>query len=116
MQGTQAGKKEIRRITNIIIRQYKPEKIILFGSYAWGKPTKDSDLDFFVVKKTKATTLKRLNEVGGLFMRRLYPMDFLVYTPDQIRRRLAMGDFFVKDVIRKGKLLYDRAGVVKRVA
>lgn len=100
---------EIKKITEQIIKKYKPEKIILFGSYAWGKPGLDSDLDLFIVKKTKQPILKRMEDLDRLFTRRKLPMDFLIYTPQQIKKRLSMGDFFIRDVIKKGKILYEKS-------
>lgn len=90
-----------------IVKEYKPKKIILFGSCAYGKPHKDSDLDFFIIKDTKTPTLKRIEEVDRIFFRREFPMDFLVYTPEQVKRRVAMGDLFIKDIIVNGRVLYD---------
>jgi len=47
------NQKEIKKITKQIVEKYKPEKIIIFGSFAWGKPSKDSDVDLFIIKNTK---------------------------------------------------------------
>lgn len=44
---------EIKKITTKIVKKYKPEKIILFGSFTWGKPTKDSDVDLLIIKNIK---------------------------------------------------------------
>ncbi len=100
---------KLKEITDKIVREYKPEKIILFGSYAWGEPKSDSDLDLFVVKNTKEPSLKRIEILDRLFSRREFSMDFLVYTPKQIKKRLAIEDFFVKKIINNGKILYDRS-------
>lgn len=97
---------KIQKIADRIVAEYKPEKIILFGSYAWGKPHKDSDLDFLIIKKTDDPILKRMSDVDRLFMRREFAMDFLVYTPKQIEKRKQMEDTFVINVLNKGKVLY----------
>ena len=97
---------KIQAIADKIATEYKPEKIILFGSYAWGKPHKDSDLDFFIIKKTDDPMLKRMVDVDRLFLRREFAMDFLVYTPEQVKKREEIGDRFVADILNKGKLLY----------
>ena len=55
--------KEIQRITDHIVKKYKPEKVILFGSYAWGKPTEDSDVDLFIVKKSRKRRIDREREL-----------------------------------------------------
>jgi predicted nucleotidyltransferase len=99
-------KKKIKEIANLIAKEYKPEKIILYGSYAWGKPHKDSDLDFFIIKRTSDPMLKRMDDVDRLFQRCEFPMDFLIYTPQQVAKRKKMADPFLKDIINKGQLLY----------
>ena len=79
-------KKEIiTRVVEKIKTRYQPQKIILFGSYAWGNPTKDSDLDLLIVKETTEKHRKRslsirkiLSEENGLI-----GMDILVYTPEE---------------------------------
>lgn len=103
---TDTIERKIQAIADRIAAEYKPEKIILFGSYAWGKPHKDSDLDFFIIKKTSDPMLKRMVDVDRLFLRRDFAMDFLVYTPEQIKRRKKMEDAFVINILNKGKLLY----------
>lgn len=97
----------IKEVVDKIVKEYQPEKIILFGSYAWGELREDSDFDFFIIKKTKQPSLKRIEALDRIFSRREFPMDFLVYTPEQIEKQLAFGDFFVKDILTKGKILYD---------
>ena len=97
---------EIRSITGQLIEKYKPEKIILFGSAAKGKFRVGSDLDFMIVKETKKAKVERMREVVGLVNKKT-PADFLVYTPQEIRRRLAMGDYFIEDVFKEGKVLYE---------
>ena len=106
MSESEIIQKKIQAIADRIAAEYKPEKIILFGSYAWGKPHKDSDLDFFIIKKTSDPMLKRSMDVDRLFFPREFAMDFLVYTPKQIKERKQMGDSFIIDILDKGKLLY----------
>jgi len=96
----------VKEITEKIVKEYQPEKIILFGSYAWGTPGPDSDLDFFVIKKTDVPSVKRLEQIDKLFPIRYTPMDFLVYTPEQVKRRVLGGDFFVRQIVNSGKVLY----------
>jgi predicted nucleotidyltransferase len=92
-----------------IQRQYRPDKIILFGSYAWGKPDKHSDIDLFIIKKTKERHIDRsvqirkiLEEENGIFA-----LDPLVYTPDETRQRIKIGDDFIRKIMTKGVVLYD---------
>lgn len=96
----------VKEITEKIVREYQPEKIILFGSYAWGTPAPDSDLDFFVIKNTKEPSRQRIRTLNKIFLRRTSPIDFLVYTPEQVKQRLSIGDLFVQQIINGGKVLY----------
>jgi len=98
--------KEIKKITDQIVKKYKPEKIILFGSYAWGNPTKNSDVDLFVVKKTKRDPLYRCYEIRKAADSSL-PLDVLVFNPKEIKERIELGDFFLKEIINRGKIIYE---------
>lgn len=100
------NQKEIKKIVNRIAKEYKPEKIYLFGSYAWGKPTIDSDFDLFIIKKTKENKHSRQLKVRKIIKGEL-PVDILVYTPKEAERRLKIGDFFIEDIFNKGKILYE---------
>lgn len=99
--------KEIEQIKNVIIDKYKPEKIILFGSFAWGKPSKDSDVDLVVVKETKKNILDRRREIAKKLFGNNFPaVDILVYTPREFKERLYLKDPFLKEVVDNGKVLY----------
>lgn len=90
-----------------IIKQlelYKPEKIILFGSYAWGKPHEDSDVDLILVKKTKDPFLDRMVEVQSL-LRTTTPVDAFVFTPEELKRAKA-SSFVVQEAVERGKVIY----------
>jgi len=99
---------KIRQVAAKIARDYKPERIILFGSHAWGKPHPDSDIDLFMVKRTNDSTIQRHRKVGRLLFGNDFPIDVLIYTPNQVKRRLAMQDFFVQDILSKGITLYEK--------
>lgn len=98
--------KEVKNITQQIIKKYKPQKIILFGSIVKGKFTKDSDLDFLVVKKN----VPRLGRERAYQLRKLikktFPADFLVYQTDEFEKWLKLGDPFLETVLEEGKILY----------
>lgn len=96
---------KIKEVAENIGRKFQPEKIILFGSYAWGKPGPDSDVDLFIVKETK-NTRETAREIDGALWGRTIPMDIVVYTPAGMEKALRRGDFFIKDIIEKGRLLY----------
>jgi uncharacterized protein len=102
------SQKKFKVIVKRIADEYKPEKIYLFGSRAWGRPRKDSDFDLFIIKKTRAKRFNRHLEVRGLIDGEI-AADILVYTPKETERRLYLGDFFIEDIIKKGKILYESA-------
>lgn len=103
---TKFYQKEIKDITKRIAKKYKPEKIILYGSFAYGRPRKDSDVDLLIIKKTKKRRTERHLQVDRMLLDRVLPLDFLVYTPQEIERRLSLGDFFIRNIIQQGKILY----------
>lgn len=98
----------INEITQRIVTKFQPEKIILFGSYAWGTPTADSDIDLFVIKNTDKSTREVARDIGSELWERTTPIDIIVYTPEKVEKWLKIGDFFINDIITKGKVLYER--------
>lgn len=98
----------LRAITDRIVEAIHPEKVILFGSYAYGKPTLDSDVDLLVVIKNRKRSIENAMAVDRLFSRRLFGMDILVRTPKEVRERVAAGDYFIGEIIEKGQILYER--------
>lgn len=103
-------KADLNKLKKQIIKDYKPEKIILFGSLAWGKVTKDSDIDLFIIKKTNKRFGVRIDEVTLIANKTkvLSPKDILVFTPTELKARLDLDDFFIKKIINNGKVLYAR--------
>lgn len=91
-----------------IVQTLDPEQIVLFGSYAYGAPTPDSDVDLLVIMETDATSAERSWAVSRLLIPRLFPVDILVRTPHEIERALAKGDFFIREIVTRGTLLYER--------
>ncbi len=96
--------KEIRNKVKAITEKYGPEKIILFGSYAAGNATPASDVDLLVIVNTKRSTWDLAVEISSS-LKHSFPMDILVRTPQEIARRLKYGDFFIRDIMEKGKVL-----------
>lgn len=96
----------IRELARRIAEQFNPEKIILFGSYARGNPHPESDVDLLVVMDTK---LKEVQQSIQICQQIEYGfgLDLIVYTPRHLRQRLKMGDWFVRDVLEEGKILYE---------
>ena len=91
-----------------IVTTLKPEQVILFGSYAYGQPTRDSDVDLLVVMHTSAPDKERYLAVCRLLRPRPFPVDILVRTPQEIAQALAKGDFFIREITSRGKVLYER--------
>ena len=85
-----------------------PKKIILFGSYAYGTPTSDSDVDLLVIMETSAPHVERYLAVCRLLRPRPFPVDILVRTPVEIERALGSGDFFIQEILSRGRVLYER--------
>ena len=104
---TKYHQKEIENITKQIVKKYKPEKIILYGSFAYGKPTEDSDVDLLVIKKTNKRKVERIQELLMKIKSNL-PLEPLVYSPKEYEERLDLGDFFFQDIFKKGKVLYEK--------
>ena len=100
---------KIQEVADKIVKEFQPEKIILFGSYAWGKPNEDSDVDLFIVKESYKGKLDRERELRRrLFGYDFPPMDLLVYTPKELKKRLGIKDIFISLIINNGKVLYER--------
>lgn len=91
-----------------IVRELKPEKIILFGSYAQGNPTPDSDVDLLVILDTTQPRKERVVAVSLLLYPRPFPVDILVKTPQEVKKELDKGNFFIRGIMTKGKVLYER--------
>ena len=96
---------KIDDIKKQLIEKYKPEKIILFGSSAWGGED-INDIDLFIIKREvphfgadRIIELYRLMDVDAA-------VDFIVYKPEEAEERLALGDPFIKKIYKKGKVLY----------
>ena len=95
-------------MTEILIREYKPEKLILFGSAAQGEIHEWSDLDLVVVKRTDKSMLERIEEVLRL-VRPKVGLDVLVYTPEEMADLIAERRVFVLDeIIYQGAVAYER--------
>lgn len=101
-------RKQIDAVVRKIVDEFNPERIILFGSYAYGKPTIDSDVDMLIVMKSDERPAKRATRAYHAVHGKTFPMDIVVRTPRELANRLASGDFFVKEIIERGQVLYAR--------
>ena len=99
--------KEIRAVARRIAQEFRPHKIILFGSYARGEATPDSDVDLLVVLHFRVTSFRKSLEIlNALDIR--FPVDLLARTPTDVRVRYKELDPLIRDAIDEGKVLYDR--------
>ena len=97
---------QIEDVGRRIGERFSPERVILFGSYAEGHPTENSDVDLLVVMPTKGSSVDQSVEIR-LAVRPPFPMDLLVRTPEKVRERLGMGDAFTRRILEEGRLLYE---------
>ncbi len=97
---------EIRRIAQSIGRKFKPQKVYLFGSYAYGKPTIDSDVDLLVLMHTSLSNVEQAVQIRRM-VDLPFPTDLLVRTPEQLAQRMEIGDDFIRDIVTKGIVLYE---------
>ena len=99
--------RRIQRYCDAIAAAFKPRRIILFGSYAYGTPTEDSDVDVLVVMPKS----QRLGHRPALRIREKveadFPVDVLVRDPAFVRDRLREGDCFLEEITRRGKVMYE---------
>jgi len=102
--------KKIQEVANKIVKDYNPEKIILFGSYAWGNPTKDSDVDLFIVKDSPKKGRGIAYEIDRSIFPRPFAIDILAYTPTEVKEKIEKDrNLFIEDVINNGKILYAKS-------
>jgi predicted nucleotidyltransferase len=107
--GFQPVAKTLPQAIQRIVSELKPEKIILFGSYAYGKPTPDSDVDLLVIMQTNAKEIDRFVAVSNLLYPREFPVDIIVKTPQEIKAEFQKsGNFFMREILTKGKVIYER--------
>lgn len=97
----------IRRYVRSVVERFDPERVILFGSYAYGVPHADSDVDLLVVIPARnpidqAVRIRRALPAP-------FPMDLIVRTPYTLQWRLAEGDWFLREIVSEGKVLYEKA-------
>ncbi len=99
--------RHIRGLAKQIGRTFNPDRVILFGSYAYGKPKPESDVDLLVVMDSDERNRDQaLDIVRNLDYN--FGLDLIVRSQHQLEERLALGDFFMRDIVNKGKVLYAR--------
>ncbi|MBM3326872.1 MAG: nucleotidyltransferase domain-containing protein [Calditrichaeota bacterium] len=108
----------LREVVDILVREYQPELIILYGSYAYGNPTRHSDIDLLIVKETKEDDLMRFVTVKTLIYKpgRDISIQPEVFAPSELEERLSLKDPFIRLVLNKGEKLYERVRHYEPVA
>lgn len=96
----------IDQVVEQIVEKFKPQKIILFGSYARGNPRPESDVDLLVVMDTPLKEVQQAIQICQQIEYR-FGLDLIVHTPKYLKERVEMGDWFLRDVINEGKVLYE---------
>ena len=99
---------EIVALSEQIAREFRPERIILFGSYARGGATDTSDIDLLVILRFRGSGISTATKILQR-VRPRFPVELLVRTPERIRQRLAWNDFFLREIMETGKVLYESA-------
>jgi uncharacterized protein len=97
---------QIQAFSQQIAEKFQPERIILFGSYAYGQPTEDSDVDLLVILPFEEMPVQKAIAIRQQ-VRAPFPLDLMTRTAVQIQQRLEMGDFFIQDIMEKGYVLYE---------
>jgi predicted nucleotidyltransferase len=101
----------IRSYAREVAERFDPDRIILFGSYAYGTPNEDSDVDVLVVMPARDEVSMAVRIQRGVWPP--FPMDLIVRTPAKLARRIALGDSFLQEITTKGKVLYSKAATQK---
>jgi predicted nucleotidyltransferase len=105
-RGANIPRRVIRRYVRAIAEEFHPDRIVLFGSYAYGTPQEDSDVDLLVVMPARNQHDQAVRILWRLAAP--FPLDLIVRTPQQVRWRLAEGESFLTTVVSKGKVLYEK--------
>lgn len=102
---------EVKNITDQIVKKYKPEKVILFGSGSSRAMRQESDIDLLIIKNTKKKYLDRVREVA-LMLDSKFPTDVFILTPQELDKAVAQNRFFIVDeILPKGKTIYEKAKI-----
>ncbi len=97
---------EISSCAQEIAQKFNPEKIILFGSYGYGNPAEDSDIDLLVILPHQLSDAEQAARIR-LQLNAKFPMDLIVRSSEKIKERIRMNDFFIREIMEKGQILYE---------
>lgn len=100
---------DILNFGRLIGHKFNPQRVILFGSYAQGKPRQDSDVDLLVIIPHDGPGWKLAARIRDT-VEPTFPVDILVRSPEEISSRIALGDVFLREITEHGKVLYEASG------
>jgi predicted nucleotidyltransferase len=98
----------LEQVTRTIVEQFHPKRIVLFGSHARGDAGSDSDLDVFIEMQTSRRPPERAIEVSAAFGLRPWPLDVVVYTPEEVQRLRGVSGTLLSVIEKEGKVLYEQ--------
>ncbi|MDP6356257.1 MAG: nucleotidyltransferase domain-containing protein [Planctomycetota bacterium] len=96
----------IEELSDRIAEEFQPEQIILFGSFAYGHPGPDSDVDLLVIMPFEGKGSMMSAEIMNRVSPRI-PVELVVRTPEEVERRMRLNDFFLREIMEKGRVLYE---------
>lgn len=98
----------IAEVVRHIVELYRPERLILFGSYAYGDPRPESDVDLLVVMDTELRESEQAVQILQSIEHH-FGIDLIVRTPENLEHRLALGNSFLTEIVERGEVLYERS-------
>jgi predicted nucleotidyltransferase len=106
----QKHEETVQLLVKRLVAEYAPQKVVLFGSWAYGTPDRDSDIDLLIIKDTSDSFFDRLARVREAVsgVHKGIPLDPLVLTPQELEARLRAGDQFIAEILKRGRVLYAR--------
>lgn len=106
---TQEMTKKTELIRDLIVEELRPDAVIMFGSWVWGQPTADSDLDLCIITEHSNPREQRRQLRKKFFGRQFPAIDLLMYSSSQFEEKLANNDFFIKKIATEGKTIYAKS-------
>jgi len=97
---------KIHAFVDEVVRQFRPKRVVLFGSYAYGEPNEDSDVDLLVIMPHKEHSAVQAAEILKC-IRAGFPVDLIVRSPQTIQQRIEMDDYFITEILGQGETLYE---------
>lgn len=100
------SREQIQGFVDQLVRRFRPGKVILFGSHAYGLPTEESDVDLMVIMPHRGSGARKATEIR-LACPRSFSLDLMVRTPAEVKQRIRQGDTFINEVTSKGIVLHE---------